>query len=199
MPELFRNSPHTGKEERLFFCHVPRCAGRSIIKMMELGGWRVDYDLLGNNQRHATYFELRLKYKETKEPRSFAIVRHPMRRLESAFRENERASSPNEMFRIFEEMPIEKIYTAFNRRIRPAADFVLDNAEVMKLDAGFPQIHHELIMRGWLPRRSKDVHLGKTDGTPIDWTKAPAHIVDKIMQVYAQDFYHFEYQLFPNT
>lgn len=199
MPELYRKSPHTGKEERLFFCHVPRCAGRSIIKMMELEGWRADYDVQGHNERHPNYFELRLKYKETKEPRSFAIVRHPMLRLESAFRENGRASSPSEMFSIFEEMPTQKIYTAFNRKIRPAADFVLDSAEVMKLDVGFSHIHHELIMRGWLSRKSKAVHLGKTDGSPIDWKKAPSHIVDKIMQVYAQDFYHFEYQLFPSA
>lgn len=199
MPELNRINSHTGKEERLFFCHIPRCAGRSIIKMMELDGWRVDYDLLGNNHRHANYFELRVKYKETKEPRSFAIVRHPMRRLESAFRENGRASSPNEMFRIFEEMTTQKIYTAFNRKIRPAADFILDESEIMKLDVGFSYIHHELIMRGWLSRKSKDVHLGRTDGTPIDWTKAPTRIVDKIMQVYAQDFYHFEYDLFPSA
>lgn len=199
MPELSRINPVSKTEEKLLFCHIPRTGGESILKALKDSGWSVDFNVWGQELKHPTYWHLHAHYKTAKRrfPRAFAVCRHPMRRLESAFYHNNRATGPLDMWAQIAQLTTEKMYTVFDRHIRPASDLIVDDATVYRYEAGFAEIFKKLKFRGVVGRTVKIDHLGANSRPPVDWQKAPQHIIEKIVQVYAQDYYNFEYELFP--
>jgi len=200
MPELTRTTAEHGDDERLFFCHIPKSAGQSVIQLFERERWIADWSILDGQSLHPNYFEIRLHYKQKGEklPRSFAICRHPMRRIESVFAHNRRAKNPHEMFRQLEEMDTPELYTVWQKHLRPASDLVLDNTKIFHFEDGLEQAVAKMALLRWIPYNARIEHVAKTNKQKIDWTKAPRHIIDKVMQVYAQDYYHFGYPLFPD-
>ncbi len=194
MPRLVRNQARATSAETVHFCAVPRTGARSIIKAFENSGWGAEYEILANLGRYFNHFELRAHYGGNM-PRTFAIVRHPMRRLESAF--SVHGDHPN-WFDQFMEMPSQEIYTTFERAIRPATDFVLEKTEIFKYENGLSSVLNELTFRGWIKNKAHMPHLGRGKYDPIDWRRAPEYVIDKVLQIYAQDFYYFEYSTFPD-
>ena len=198
MVELCRKNHKTGENERVYFCHVPRTSGRTIVKMMETAGWSTSYEMHGRESRHFNYFEIRAHYRGCL-PKSFAIIRHPMDRIASAFSVHGNVSSASELFRSFMDMPTEKIYTVWNMCLRPASEFVLDSSEVFRYEDGLAQVAQALAFRGWISSNSSMPHLGKSLQLFVDWSAAPTAVLEKVLQVYAQDFYFFDYQTFPES
>ena len=200
MPELTRKTAAPGEPSRLFFCHIPKAAGQSIIKLFERERWTADWSIMDAQTLHPNYFEIRLHYKrqDQKPPPSFAICRHPMRRIESAFAHNKRAENPGDMFRQLEELESGQIFTIWQKHLRPASDLVLDTTKIFHFEDGLEQAVAKMASLRWIPYKAKIEHIAKTKKQKLDWSKAPSHIVDKIMRVYAQDYYHFGYPLFPD-
>ena len=201
MPELRRAYPGTDSEEKVFFCHIPRTGGSSIIKMMQRSGWSVSYDILGNEELYPTSFQIMAHYREKGEPlpRSYAITRHPMRRLESAFRVMRPSISNKQLLHCFREMSIETIYATWNRLLRPAHDLILDRTSILQYESGFNEVVHKLIRENLIDPKVKTPHLKRnTSKKRISWEKVSQETLQKVRSVYAQDFYHFQYLLFPD-
>jgi len=199
VPEFSRQCPHTGDQQRLFFCHIPRAGGRSVIKALEAAGWRTSFEIMGNDVSHPNYFSIRAHYNQQNEspPQSFAICRHPMRRLESAFFLKSRANGPLDMFKQLQEMTAQKIYTIWGGHLRPAHDLILDKTKVHKYEDGVSVCLKQLEHAGLLPRGSKVPHIAKSKKKPLNWKAADHALIEKIMRIYAQDLYSFGYPLFP--
>ena len=193
MPELCRQISTI--DETLLFLQIPKAAGRSVLEILNKEGWKPK----DSPAAFLNHFEIRLHYKKlkVKPPRSFAIVRHPFRRIEAAFAEGGRSKNPHEMFLKIEEMSTHDFYTIWNRQLRPGSDFVLDNTIICHLEDGMQKAIRKLAAVGWVSYKANLSHVGKGKRQKLDWEKAPKHIIQKLMQVYAEDLYYFQYPLFP--
>ena len=190
MPELRRDG------DRLFLCGVPRCANGSILSMFKANGWSVDCEILGREEGFSPYQTLEAHYRDEM-PASFALIRHPMRRLESAIRDRLKASTSKEIFDRFVAMNVGDLYRESGGSFRPASDLVMDSTEIFKIDRGLHQPLTAFRARRWLPWSALEGRENESKAKRVDWRRAPAHVVEKVLKVYAEDFYHFEYLTFP--
>ena len=201
MPEISRNNPVTKRNEKMLFCHIPRTNGEAIIEALKHSGWSISNNFWGDEVDFPTYWQINAHYKtlDQKFPKSFAICRHPMRRLESAFFHKRRATCPLDMFSQIAEMSTERFYTSFDRHLRPANDLILDAATVYHHEIGLAQIFNKLQFLGIVKPSAKIKAPPKSERRPVDWTTAPRHVIEKVSQIYAEDYYNFEYPLFPSV
>ena len=184
--------------ERLLFCHIPRTGGASMLRLLRDSGWSKS-ERVTQSHPFPTYFEHRVQYRELniKPPKSIAIVRHPMRRLESAFFTGWRAKSPRHMWDMLKEMQVQTMYTIWNRSIRPASDLMLEETDVFKYEDGFGSIVNKLQLEGLLKKVGDVPHFHKSKKPLVKWREAPQDVIEKVMKVFAEDYYFFKYQLFP--
>jgi hypothetical protein len=182
-------------QQYLFFCHVPNTAGRSLLSLFKSEGW----SSIDEVEPYLNHFEIRLRFKEQKRkvPTTLAVVRHPFRRVESAFAKKGRSKSPNDMFAQLEDMTVSDFYKKWSRQLRPASDLVLENTKIFHFEDGLTKISKKLASMSFVSHNAKVPQIGLSNRQPLDWTKAPQHIVEKLMQIYAQDLYYFNYPLFP--
>ena len=190
MPELRRDG------DRVFLCGVPRCANGSILSMFKASGWSVDYEILGREEGFSPYQTQEVHFRD-EVPASFAFIRHPMRRLESVIRDRLKASTSKEVFDRFLSMNVGDVYRKSGGSFRPAHDLVMDSTEIFKIDRGLHQPLTAFRARRWLPWSVVESRENESKGNQVDWTKAPARVVEKVLKDYAQDFYHFDYLTFP--
>ena len=198
MPEL-RISGQKGVPSPIYFCQIPRAGGRAVLKAFRAAGYRDSYEILGNSVTHPNYFEILAHYRQKgeKPPRSFAIVRHPMRRLESAFFYRRRARNPSDMFDQLRNMRTQDFYTRWQNAIRPAHDMVLERTTILKYEDGLNACLRRLFDTSMVGSALKVESRAGGKREPLDWSKAPADIVEQIMGLYAADYYHFDYALYP--
>lgn len=184
--------------ERLLLLHIPRTGGQSLLRLMLDSGWERS-ERFEVSSRHSNHFEIRATYKQLGEsiPDSLAVVRHPMRRIESAFFKDHRAKSPRDMWDQLRAMKVEEIYLAFNRQLRPAVDMVHDKSFIWKYEEGLTKLRAALLDRNWVKRSAELKHFDKSNKPLLNWRESPQDVIEKIMKVYAQDFYEFQYRLFP--
>ena len=205
MPEFIKKSNRRAKnkwKKRIYFCHVGRCAGRSIIWNYLQDGWDVIHDDFIRPTR-SEIKEMYIPRKHDQEvipSESFAIVRHPVPRLVSHLRwavKNKKVKNILEDQFCFLENSIDNLYeNELGRQIIPGFDSILFDAVVLQYEMGMRNIADYLVENKMISKWTKNIRISEVAKVKIDWEKCPDSLRDKILKVYEKDFEEFEYDPF---
>lgn len=196
-----------------YFAHVPKCGGTAVetyltARFGPLGLFEQDRHLIPMDRRwnrtsaeHLSVNDLHRLIPESWLQSSFAVVRHPVRRLISAFffsRDMTKRTALGADFNTWALEQLAKVPTQpylLEGHLRPQSDLVPQAARIFRLEDGLEPIVPYL-----------DTLAGNTDG-PRDiaprnvgkWRNDEAEpvpsdaVLDLIAKVYAQDFARFGY------
>lgn len=202
MPEFIKKSDRRSKrkwKKRIYFCHVGRCGGRSVIWNYLKDGWDVIVDDVRNPTREQIEgMYVHRKHDQDKLPdESFAIVRHPIARLVShlkwAVRSNKVSNKLEDQFR-FLDNSLDNLYEVdLGRHLIPAFDAILFDSVVLQYEMGMRNIADYLIENGLIDKWTKNIRISDPAKVKIDWEKCPDSLRDKILTIYENDFKEFEY------
>lgn len=199
----------------VLFIHVPKCGGSSFEKLMQKRGWKELLSIRGVNAKnlnfmhcspqhmHAEYLSLMVR------PGCFdhiiAFVREPVERLKSEYAwqlsQSITSLSPSEWIdHVFHEY--KKNPFIYDNHIRPQHEFILEGAQVYKLedegitpvlDAISPKQKKGNLISRWLTKE-KVKQLKKTVKTS-SIHEAFEKKASMIKEFYAKDYESFGYPL----
>lgn len=199
----------------VYFAHVPKCAGSSMLRYLQDRFGTVafhdaafhavpeDRRWTKTSPQHVDAKTLARMFPEGFFDASFAIVRHPVSRLVSAFdfqREVEESVPKDVTFGAWiEKTTAERVDSPFifDNHTRPMDELVPAGAATFKLEAGFaPFIAwlDELTGDAGGPRSLPKVNeRGGSDRQKADKTTPTPAEIKLIAKIYARDFERFEY------
>jgi len=127
----------------VIFFHVPKCGGTSVEDFLSQ---RSTMDFFSKNSRicgvppqHLIPKKLFFLYRDLEGLSSFAIVRHPLKRMMSEFRYRKNLKVSNINFiRFILFSRVKSIYkpSIYSNHIRSQLDFILPNTKIFKLEEG---------------------------------------------------------------
>ena len=202
MPEFIKKSQRNIRDKwvkRYYFCHVGRSGGRSLVWNYIQAGW----DVIRDDIEKPTREEVLQSYASKRgtdrimPAESFAIVRHPISRLESHTRwalHNKKLDRIKDCPFEFMNHSMENIYDPdLGRQIIPAFDTVFFEATVFQYEIGMRKIADHLVESGFIERWKKNIKIRENSKLRLDWSSCPEHVRDKILKTYEKDFDAFEY------
>ena len=205
MPEFIKKSQRNAKKKwvkRFYFCHVGRTGGRSIIWNFIQDGW----DVVQDEKERPTREEVFHGYKSKRgtdrimPQESFAIVRHPIARIESHVRwaiKNKKLDPRKECIFEFIENSIENMFEdELGRHIIPAFECVLFDSTVIQYELGFRNIADYLVQNKFVEKWKKNIRIREDGKVRFDWSKCPEKTRDIILKTYELDFENFDYDPF---
>ena len=189
------------QDKIVLFVHIPKTGGTSVEDALKEAGATVAlrYGSRFKGFMKSTFQHLTAEIHEAVIPHNFyddafALVRHPVPRLLSAYRyRHKRGDSPmpfddwvNKAFDAYGRNPY-----AFDNHIRPQVDFLLSDMTLFRLEEGLDlALQHAEVKLG-LPRSVVAVHRNKTaQKAPV---KVSAATWDRVLKFYAADFARLGY------
>lgn len=200
MPEFYKKSKRKAEhkwEKRIYFCHVGRSAGRTLIWNYIQAGW----EILNDNKEKPNREEILENYKgKIKKPvpsESFAIVRHPISRIESHLKWaicNNKVKRKEDGFFDYISLSIDNMYEEeYGRNIIPAFETVFFDATVFQYEMGLRKIADYLVENDMIEVWTKNIYIKEKASARILWEECPSKLKDKILKVYEKDFEAFGY------
>lgn len=203
-------------ERLIYFAHVPKCAGTSVEAYLRerFGSLAfhdpkfsldVDRDRWSKSSpQHIVAEDLNRLFPPGFFNASFAIVRHPVDRLASAFlfqREIERKIAPDTSFyEWFIDVTENRVQNpfAYDNHIRPSLDFIPENAAVFRLEDGLEPVVT------WLDLQVKDFEGPREIGSKnvlsarLEWQKqAPVSLrLSDAERALVHEYYNVDYERF---
>ncbi|TCK99834.1 sulfotransferase family protein [Shimia isoporae] len=203
----------------IYFAHVPKCAGTSVERYLvrrfgklafhdtKFGGRPNRLRWTKSSPQHVPLNALNSLFPNDFFDASFAVVRHPIDRLASAFlfqREIEGQIPDNTTFGSWlEDAASERNRRpfAFDNHVRAAVDFIPENADVFRLEDGLEDVVF------WLDRQAKCADGPREIGsenvlkTRLIWEeREPVEFAlssderELVYSLYEEDFVRFGYE-----
>jgi len=203
MPEFVKKAKRGSrkKDKKLYFCQIGRSGFESILFNFTKDGWDVtqhdDCFMHMTRKQIISWYESRKKYGDFIPEESYAIVRHPMARIESHIKSmiySKKAHRKENDFFDFIDLSIDKMHEKdLGRSIIPAVDCVLFDATVIQYEIGSRKIADYFVENKVVDKWTKNILPRGEKNVRIDWSKCPDSLRDKILKTYEQDFEAFDY------
>jgi len=204
MPELIKKSAKRSekkRERKIYLCNVGRTETYNITFNLMNDGYVKTEDYMGNKNltrdEILSWYESRKGIDKKVPDESFAIVRHPIGRIEShvkwAVYYGKTHRKENGFFD-FINYSIDNLFEEdFCRNIVPAFDSILFDATVFQYELGVRRISDFFVENKIVEKWTRIVSKKDEESLKVDWSKCPDSLRDKILKTYDQDFEAFDY------
>ena len=137
----------TKRECNILFIHIPKCAGSTVEKISAKLGWSESFSVRGKRLSDIKYYKASLQHLHAKalmtifDPNyfdaTFTIVRNPYARLKSEYYWQKYKGITEKPAPLWIEETL-KLYKTnnylYDNHIRPQHEFLIDSAEIFKLE-----------------------------------------------------------------
>lgn len=198
-----------------YFCHIPKCGGASVeaylakrygdLAFLNSKFYRVDepHRWTKTSPQHADTASISLLFPKGWIKSSFAVVRHPVRRVRSAFDYYLASSGTtqdeldiNQWIKTWDETQTDDPFQ-FDNHMRPASDLILPKSKIFRLEDGLdPIVPYLDKLEGKIGKDRNIGHENKSrGGTQYISKQKPLTdaSLNRIERLFAQDFKKFGY------
>lgn len=204
MPELFKKPDKKSRkkgEKKIYVCSIGRTGFEGIVYNLIQDGYSLtEHQPSGNLSRDEVteWYEKRRSTVEREIPDvSFAIVRHPISRIESHVKfslyKKMLQKNEEELFDFIDHSLDNLFEENLGKNIIPSFDSALFDATVFQYEIGMRKIADYFVENKIVKKWTKLINVKDEENVRISWGKCPVSIKDKILRIYEQDFEQFEY------
>lgn len=207
MPEFVKKNKRHAKEKwqrKFYFCDLGRTGSHSFISNFILDGYEMTKgsrtSVYKTRQEIFDWYDGRRGIDKILPEESYAVVRHPIERIESHIRwmvKSKKAFRKENGFFDFVDYSLDNIYDSeLMCHLIPAFESILFDATVLQYELGNRKIADYFVENKIVSSWNRIFPIKDEGRARINWLDCPDSIRDKILKTYEKDFENFDYDPF---